>query len=1274
MSRYIVAQVFSVICRPSDLPNGVIIIGRCSYQNSDVCNAYCVNQGQVVWKENITCLPEGKWSPLPICHTDSSLELIRCNKLTDITQTKLSACVKIKISVRGSTSTPRTICPEILRLFVKFGNCSTKLGTECAVSCHDGSYVLLCATSKRDNCTFPVTALCPELRNVKLINCSRVHGAFCKVRCPNGVIAAEEIICLPTNRWSPLPLCSFRSQCSDQKLPAHVRFINNACKRSTALRCKVGCEIHASSLASNFTIHQLVFVRDIECSPSGMWHNLPDCENAKRMFLYESTEKWQCSKPKQYKNAFAYKVCSLWEGSVCHYKCQRGFISIGSKTIRCFMKQWVGEPKCKSVFCPLLPKSFNFDNTCRRIIGSSCYLQCKSGILVGNSRVTCYLSGKWSTLPICSPFSKNCPRYISPYITFVHKCSFKDEAKCQIRCPQNFALVGWHFIKCENGTWKNIPQCFSQRISPYKLLKIKCNFPPRLYGNVKITGSCNPEGGVTCDIACRDGSARITGPNATTCLPPGLWSKIKPCSGGKSYCSLPMFHKHLEVADDCSGKEVGSTCNVRCKYRPKISSFIICTNKLKWSSLPKCSCPLPILRKDIGFRENCADKHPGQKCSLRCKKRYSMVKRSYIMCTNKLEWSSQPTCIRPRCLKPKLTKTLSFKEDCTSKLSGDHCKLECKEGGKLLKHSTIQCIKATHWTKQPKCTCPLPFLTKGVKMNNDCREILPGQKCFLSCKSNSFKISRNYITCEISTRWSDTPECNKKFCPKPILTNALIFEEDCTSKAFSDHCHVSCKELGKPFKLNYIVCLNNMRWTTLPLCTCPMPSLPDFIETKNDCKSKFPGQHCLLICKNGMQIEGSTTITCQNSSKWSKVPKCKRNYCIKRKLPETLLYSQDCTAVSPRKRCLLECKEGGKFFGPNFIVCIHRFLWTPMPTCSCPIPNLSDDIIVIEICDKKRIGQKCHLKCKEHMSLIGKNFIICQNNTRWSHLPKCKRITCLRLKLPLHLSLKEDCSSKYPGESCRLKCTAGGEIIGNHTVTCIEGKKWTILPKCTCPSVKQSDQLILIENCSKKFIGQRCRLKCKFNPSEVKYVICKGNGQWSSLPKCSKFYCIPPKLPKTLAYAENCSSLLPGKSCSVKCKAGGKVIGSSKIMCINVTKWSVFPRCTCHFPLLTEELSTAQKCNHKTVGEKCYVTCKKPLTIIGKDYILCQKDGHWSPLPQCKKLFCPKPKQNNVLKFRENCSTKAVAKHCQLQCREGGSFIGPNYVTCKINATNLYWT
>ncbi|GIZ02556.1 hypothetical protein CEXT_574951 [Caerostris extrusa] len=79
------------------------------------------------------------------------------------------------------------------------------------------------------------------------------------------------------------------------------------------------------------------------------------------------------------------------------------------------------------------------------------------------------------------------------------------------------------------------------------------------------------------------------------------------------------------------------------------------------------------------------------------------------------------------------------------------------------------------------------------------------------------------------------------------------------------------------------------------------------------------------------------------------------------------------------------------------------------------------------------------MKCKNNFTLIGKPFAICQDSTLWSDLPKCEKIVqqkkpCIKIKLQNGLSYKKDCSSKLPGESCKLECEKGGKIIGNDKI------------------------------------------------------------------------------------------------------------------------------------------------------------------------------------------------------------------------------------------------
>ncbi|GIY03469.1 uncharacterized protein CDAR_28821 [Caerostris darwini] len=482
--------ILDALCHPSSLPKGVSVVGSCHYQSNDVCNVQCVLLGTVIWKDNTKCLPQGKWTALPFCRTTHVLELIRCNKLTDFTEKNLSSCVKIKITTPGLSSTPKAICPEILRLFVKYSNCNKEPETDCAVSCRNNNYVLLCAVNSQwsPECSSPVQMLCPDIKFAELVNCSRIIGARCKVQCPNGKINAEETICLPTYEWSPLPSCNFRSQCSKQKLTPRIGFVNDTCKNSNVLHCKVGCIMRVS----NSNTPKLIFVKYITCKPLGEWQGLPDCSLAEKLFLANLKFQQRCVEPTLDENSFLQGKCSRNEGSVCRFKCREGFVPKGNHTIRCVKKQWIGGHKCEPVSCPHLPDILQFNGTCSRKVGLSCEVRCKSDEPPGTTTVIfCLIFGNWSSLPKCLP---SCPRAISKYIKFVNNCSFGDGAKCQVRCQEKFALVGWHFIKCRAGIWRNLPRCFPENISPYNQLKMQCSFPPPLHGNLKIIGDCKPKG------------------------------------------------------------------------------------------------------------------------------------------------------------------------------------------------------------------------------------------------------------------------------------------------------------------------------------------------------------------------------------------------------------------------------------------------------------------------------------------------------------------------------------------------------------------------------------------------------------------------------------------------------------------------------------------------------------------------------------------------------------------------------------------------------------
>ncbi|GFV69192.1 sushi, von Willebrand factor type A, EGF and pentraxin domain-containing protein 1 [Trichonephila clavipes] len=278
-------------------------------------------------------------------------------------------------------------------------------------------------------------------------------------------------------------------------------------------------------------------------------------------------------------------------------------------------------------------------------------------------------------------------------------------------------------------------------------------FPSHLYANLKLIGTCNPEGGSTCEITCRDESTFITDPNAATCLSPGLWSKIKPCSGGN---------------------------------------------------------------KDVDFFEKCTERQPKEKCAVECKKGFLMVGDGDIMCNYKLKWNSLLSRERHRYLKPKLSRVLALEEVCTSKQFGDRRKLECKEGairngvlsqsvvnlcpsivlqddlleskrivlinllekcvksfvngGNVIGENKMKCLEDFQWSKPRHCVCAPPNFSESIKLLGKCDFIPKMGTCLIHCRIGYNIIGNNGIVCQTNGKWGGFPTYQKVSCLEPVMS------------------------------------------------------------------------------------------------------------------------------------------------------------------------------------------------------------------------------------------------------------------------------------------------------------------------------------------------------------------------------------------------------------------------------------------------------------------------------------------------------------------------
>lgn len=106
--------------------------------------------------------------------------------------------------------------------------------------------------------------------------------------------------------------------------------------------------------------------------------------------------------------------------------------------------------------------------------------------------------------------------------------------------------------------------------------------------------------------------------------------------------------------------------------------------------LSKCPCPSPQLPGELMTAEDCSGKEMGQTCQLKCKKHFAIIGSDKIACRKDLSWSTFPECSDKTCPIPWLDEPLSFEEDCAVKLSGETCKLRCEGHSKLVQKEPLR--------------------------------------------------------------------------------------------------------------------------------------------------------------------------------------------------------------------------------------------------------------------------------------------------------------------------------------------------------------------------------------------------------------------------------------------------------------------------------------------------------------------------------------------------------------------------------------------------------
>ncbi|GFU82834.1 sushi, von Willebrand factor type A, EGF and pentraxin domain-containing protein 1 [Trichonephila clavipes] len=1319
------------ICSTPNVPEYLEIKRNCSFkQIGEYCEVGCKQGGRVIGTNTTQCLSTSTWSSLPDCtcpvpNVTQSLIILKetCNFkkryehcavacpqgyafLTDgafaclhnATWSPLPVCVKTHCSRPKLDS-------EILN---EDENCTLKkIGETCRVQCVQGGHLLdpkylTCLTggnwSSSPRCSCPILSISNDLNFVQ--DCKYATPGFkCFVECKENlkINGQNYILCMNNSKWSFQPKC-VKTLCPNLVLQDDLLELKEVCStKAIGDVCQVACKNGG----------KLIGGKAMECLKDFQWSSPPDC----------SCENPNVSEPIE----LITKCDAIPKMGKCFVRCKSGYDMEGINYTTCQNNgKWGAFPACQKVSCPepaLSSSILKVNGECSgKFYQDACFVTCREGgQLIGEAKIKCEDTGVWSSLPLCT-----CPVPNSSGDLVLKSCNAKrTNEHCFVQCKENLKLIGDAFCVSKNTKWSSVPKCIPKicstpNVPEYLEIKRNCSFKQigeycevgckqggRVIGTnttqcmststwsslpdctcpvpnvtqslIILKETCNFKKRYEhCAVACPQGYAFLTD-GAFACLHNATWSPLPVCV--KTHCSRPKLDSEILNEDEnCTLKKIGETCRVQCVQGGHLldPKYLTCLTGGNWSSSPRCSCPILSISNDLNFVQDCKYATPGFKCFVECKENLKINGQNYILCMNNSKWSFQPKCVKTLC--PNLVlqdDLLELKEVCSTKAIGDVCQVACKNGGKLIGGKAMECLKDFQWSSPPDCSCENPNVSEPIELITKCDAIPKMGKCFVRCKSGYDMEGINYTTCQNNGKWGAFPACQKVSCPEPALSSSILkVNGECSGKFYQDACFVTCREGGQLIGEAKIKCENTGVWSSLPLCTCPVPNSSGDLVLKS-CNAKRTNEHCFVECKENLKLIGNAFFVCQKNTKWSSVPKCIPKICPPPNVPEYLEIKRNCSSKQIGEYCEVGCKQGGRVIGTNTTQCMSTSTWSSLPDCTCPVPNITQSLIILkETCNFKKRYEHCAVACPQGYAFLTDGAFACLHNATWSPLPVCVKTHCSRPKLDSEiLNEDENCTLKKIGETCRVQCVQGGHLLDPKYLTCLTGGNWSSSPRCSCPILSISNDLNFVQDCKYATPGFKCFVECKENLklNGQNYILCMNNSKWSFQPRCVKTLC--PNLvlqDDLLELKEVCSTKAIGDVCQVACKNGGKLIGGKAMECLKDFQWSSPPDCSCENPNVSEPIELITKCDAIPKMGKCFVRCKSGYDMEGINYTTCQNNGKWGAFPACQKVSCPEPAlSSSILKVNGECSGKFYQDACFVKCREGGHLIGEAEIKCE---------
>lgn len=547
------------------------------------------------------------------------------------------------------------------------------------------------------------------------------------------------------------------------------------------------------------------------------------------------------------------------------------------------------------------------------------------------------------------------------------------------------------------------------------------------------------------------------------------------------------------------------------------------------------------------------------------------------------------------------------------------------------------------WSPTPKClrVCFFPFVENGQSASSG-QTYLEGATVQITCnKGYSLPDDKGSITCA-EGGWSSPPECisTKKCLKTDIVVANGFFSESEYAYSVNKETQYKCKPgyMTADGKTSGTVRCLQGGWSSQPTCikSCDRPVLVN-ARVKSDVTWFQLNDRLNYECHAGYENhDGRTTdsIVCGEDG-WSHLPTCREIECH-------LPFLEANVDVYPKQEkykvgdvLKFSCRQRLKRVGPDSVQC-YQFGWSPnFPTCkgqvrSCgqppQLPNGKPKHVKQE---KYEHSEMVEYDCSPNFVMKGPKKIQCMDG-EWTTLPTCVEPgKACRFMPQLENGYSQPSVPPYQhGVSVVLSCRNAYTMIGNTTVTCIDGI-WTELPKCVA-----TNQLKRCEKPRFYVRGQLSSYMHEFNHNARVSYKCAGkstyvqtvciNGKWDPEPDClgKKIQLCPP--PPQIPNAQNMLTTVnyqEGEKVTVLCKENYAFLEAKELVCKS-GQWQSLPLCVesaqyCGLPPPIDNGDiTSFPLSAYSPGSVVQYRCQSFYELRGNLTVTC-RNGQWSEPPTC---------------------------------------------------------